>query len=273
MGKPGGQAAMNSNILSSTVARERCQKQLEMAIAEQPVPRKSFVLPAWAEGPARVVQPEGLSLLMLPHALVFQASVTARLKISTWWVLGDLKISLPQVIKKASLHCLNMLLWNFFLLGVLVHSCTCCALLFQKSNRCRQSLVQLKIPIRSASKLKYRQNTAIISPLSFGHKMPGCHFYLTALSTTRYQGEWPWMSSTSMSKAVHLLVSYLPVLSTNVISAKDAAHIHQKLTGEWDILQRTNHPLDYRYLYCAQACPAADLRVGSSHKTALQILH
>lgn len=225
MGKPGVQAAMNSNILSSTVTRERCQKQLEMAITEQPVPRKSLVLPAWAEGPARAVQREGLSLLMLTRALVFQASTTARLKISTWWALGDLKRSLPQVIKKGSLHCLNVLLWNFFLLGVLVHSCTCWALFFQKTNSCRQSLVQLKISICWALKLKYRQSIAVISPLPFSHKMPGCHFYLTAPGT-HYQGEWPWMSSTNMSKAVHLLVSYLPVLSTNVTSAKDAAHIH-----------------------------------------------
>jgi len=47
-GEPVGQVAINSNILSSRVARERCQKQFEMAITEESVPRKSPLSPSWA---------------------------------------------------------------------------------------------------------------------------------------------------------------------------------------------------------------------------------
>lgn len=66
MGKPGGQVVINSNILSSTVARERCQKQFKMAITEQPVPRKSFLLHSWAQGLARAMQQGGTEPVKAP---------------------------------------------------------------------------------------------------------------------------------------------------------------------------------------------------------------
>jgi len=44
-----GQIVTNCNILSSTVAREKCQKRLKMTITAQALPRRIFLLPSCAQ--------------------------------------------------------------------------------------------------------------------------------------------------------------------------------------------------------------------------------